>query len=159
MNDSSSRVVEIYSDGACSGNPGIGGWAAVLLYKDKIKEISGAEAATTNQRMELTAVVEGLKALAVRNWQVKVYSDSAYLVNAIEKGWLQNWSNNGWITSGKKPVANQDLWKELRKLIGQNRVKMVKVPGHKGVKWNERCDVLARQAIRELRNSLSDQTE
>lgn len=148
MNELSGRVVEIYTDGACSGNPGPGGWAAVLLYQDKVKEISGSEDETTNQRMELRAVVEGLKALNVRNWQVKVYSDSAYIVNALEKGWLQKWSQNGWITSGKKPVANQDLWQELRRLTGQNRVKMIKVAGHKGVKWNERCDALARRAIK-----------
>lgn len=148
MNERSERLVEIYTDGACSGNPGPGGWAAVLIYKDKVKEISGAEDETTNQRMELRAVVEALKALNVRNWQVKVYSDSAYIVNALEKGWLQKWSQNGWITAGKKPVANQDLWHELRRLSGLNRVKMVKVAGHKGVKWNERCDTLARKAIR-----------
>ncbi len=148
MTEQSRRVVEIYTDGACSGNPGPGGWAAVLLYQDKIKEIWGSEPQTTNQRMELKAVVEGLRALKVKNWPVKVYSDSAYIVNALEKGWLKKWSQNGWITSGKKPVANQDLWKELRLLIGRNRVKMIKVPGHQGVEWNERCDTLARQAIK-----------
>ena len=156
MSNLSYREVEIYTDGACSGNPGPGGWAAVLLYKDKVKEISGAEPDTTNQRMELTAVVQGLKALTVKNWEVRVFSDSAYIVNALEKGWLQNWSQNGWITAGKKPVANQDLWKELRRLIGQNRVTMVKVPGHKGVKWNERCDLLARQAIKNLRETSAE---
>ncbi|MGI6515156.1 MAG: ribonuclease HI [Syntrophomonadaceae bacterium] len=148
MIESAERVVEIYTDGACSGNPGPGGWAAVLLYQDRVKEISGSEDDTTNQRMELRAVVEGLKALNVRNWQVKVYSDSAYIVNALEKGWLRRWSQNGWLTAGKKPVANQDLWQELKRLIGLNRVKIIKVPGHRGVKWNERCDALARQAIR-----------
>ena len=148
MIESAERVVEIDPDGACSGNPGPGGWAAVLLYQDRVKEISGSEDDTTNQRMELRAVVEGLKALNVRNWQVKVYSDSAYIVNALEKGWLRRWSQNGWLTAGKKPVANQDLWQELKRLIGLNRVKIIKVPGHRGVKWNERCDALARQAIR-----------
>lgn len=148
MIESAERVVEIYTDGACSGNPGPGGWAAVLLYQDRVKEISGSEDDTTNQRMELRAVVEGLKALNARNWQVKVYSDSAYIVNALEKGWLRRWSQNGWLTAGKKPVANQDLWQELKRLIGLNRVKIIKVPGHRGVKWNERCDALARQAIR-----------
>ena len=150
MNELSGRVVEIYTDGACSGNPGPGGWAAVLLYQDKVKEISGSEDETTNQRMELRAVVEGLKALNVRNWQVKVYSDSAYIVNALEKGWLQKWSQNGWITSGKKPVANQDLWQELLDLSMNNRVKYIKVKGHAGDPLNERCDELARHAIKNM---------
>lgn len=122
-----------------------------MLYQDKVKEVSGAEEHTTNQRMELTAVMEGLKALKVRNWQVKIYTDSAYISNAFDRDWLRSWASNGWITAGKKPVANQDLWQEIKRLTGINRVQVIKVPGHKGVKWNERCDVLARQAIKNLK--------
>lgn len=151
MTSTSIREVEIYTDGACSGNPGPGGWAAVLLYQERVKEVWGAEEQTTNQRMELTAVLEGLKALKVRNWQVKIYTDSAYIVNAFDRGWLKTWAQNGWITSGKKPVANQDLWQEIKRQTGNNRVQVIKVPGHKGVKWNERCDELARQAIKNLK--------
>jgi ribonuclease HI len=92
-----------------------------------------------------------LKALKVRYWQVKIYTDSAYIVNAFDRGWLKSWAQNGWITAGKKPVANQDLWQEIKRQTGNNRVQVIKVPGHKGVKWNERCDELARQAIKNLK--------
>ena len=140
----------IYTDGACSGNPGPGGWGAVLFSGERKKEISGAESQTTNQRMELQAVVSALKALKVTDWQVEVYSDSAYLVNAFEQKWLDKWQQNGWINSKKDAVANQDLWQELLQLTGKNRVTMKKVKGHAGDEYNERCDQLARQAIKDM---------
>jgi len=138
----------IYTDGACSGNPGPGGWGAVLLYKDNKKEIYGSEKETTNQRMELTAVIEALKALKVSGWDVTVYTDSAYIVNAFEKGWISRWQKNGWKNSRKENVANRDLWEELIFLTLKNNVKLEKVKGHAGNRWNERCDELARNAIK-----------
>ncbi|MEQ8236475.1 MAG: ribonuclease HI [Syntrophomonadaceae bacterium] len=144
------KNIIIYTDGACSGNPGPGGWAAVLLSQDKKKEIRGGERETTNQRMELKAVIEALRALKVKDWDVIVYSDSAYLVNAFQQKWLDKWQRNGWRNSKKEPVANQDLWQELLRLTSLNRVKIVKVKGHDGELYNERCDELARQAIKEL---------
>ena len=140
----------IYTDGACSGNPGPGGWGAVLFSGERKKEISGAEAQTTNQRMELKAVVAALKALKVTDWEVEVYSDSAYLVNAFEQKWLDKWQQNGWRNSKKDAVANQDLWQELLQLTSKNRVTMKKVKGHAGDEYNERCDQLARQAIKDM---------
>jgi ribonuclease HI len=143
------KEITIYTDGACSGNPGPGGWGAVLIHKDNIKEISGGELTTTNQRMELTAVAEALKALKVKDWDVTIYSDSAYFVNAVNNNWLENWQINGWKNSRKEPVANQDLWIEIINLMRLNRVKVKKVKGHSGNQWNERCDQLARNAIKE----------
>ncbi|MEN6350765.1 MAG: ribonuclease HI [Syntrophomonas sp.] len=148
------KEINIYTDGACSGNPGPGGWGAVLMYGDHCKEISGAQPVTTNQRMELTAVIEALKALKVEGWPVKVHSDSAYVVNAFKQNWITNWQKNGWKNSKKEDVANQDLWKELIELSIKNKVSIEKVKGHAGDRWNERCDELARQAIKTLdRNS------
>lgn len=141
------KQITIYTDGACSGNPGPGGWGAVLLYGDKSKEISGGERETTNQRMELTAVIEALKALKVTGWEVTVYSDSAYIVNAFQQKWINRWQVNGWKNSKKEPVANRDLWENLLELMENNRVEIKKVKGHAGVEYNERCDELARQAI------------
>lgn len=140
------KIVEIYTDGACSGNPGPGGWAAVLMYGDKKKEISGGESQTTNQRMEMKAAVEALKALKYP-CQVSLYSDSAYLVNAFNQGWLDRWQKNGWKTSQKKPVENKDLWEELLTLTEKHRVKFVKVKGHADNVYNNRCDELARAEI------------
>ena len=140
------KIVEIYTDGACSGNPGPGGWAAVLMYGDKKKEISGGESQTTNQRMEMKAAVEALKALKY-SCEVSLYSDSAYLVNAFNQGWLDRWQRNGWKTSQKKPVENKDLWEELLKLTEKHRVKFVKVKGHSDNQYNNRCDELARAEI------------
>jgi ribonuclease HI len=148
----SMKRVEIYTDGACSGNPGPGGWGAVLLYQDYRKEISGGNDLTTNQRMELTAVIEALKALKVTGWEVVVYSDSAYIVNAFKQNWLSKWEKNDWKNSKKEAVANQDLWKELIALSHRNHIKVEKVKGHSGVKWNERCDELARNAIKKMAN-------
>ncbi len=142
------KEVQIYTDGACSGNPGPGGWGAVLFYGEHVKEISGGEKNTTNQRMELMAVIEALKALKVSDWKVTVYSDSAYIVNAFKQGWIANWQENGWKNSKKEAVANQDLWLELLALMQKNRVQIEKVKGHAGDKWNERCDQLARAAVK-----------
>ncbi len=144
------KGVTIYTDGACSGNPGPGGWGAVLLFRDQIKEISGGERETTNQRMELQAVIGALGALKVADWEITVYSDSAYVVNAFQQKWLDKWQKNGWRNSKKEPVANQDLWQQLLELTRKNRVKLLKVKGHAGDQYNERCDELARQAIKEL---------
>ncbi|HHW60857.1 MAG TPA: ribonuclease HI [Syntrophomonadaceae bacterium] len=144
------KEITIYTDGACSGNPGPGGWGAVLLWGEHKKEIYGSEANTTNQRMEIKAVIEALKAVKVEDWDIYVYSDSAYVVNAFQQNWLQNWQRNGWLNSKKEPVANQDLWKELLTLAQKNRVHMKKVKGHAGDHWNERCDELARQGIKDL---------
>jgi ribonuclease HI len=144
------KIVRIYTDGACSGNPGPGGWGAVLMYAEQVKEICGGEPNTTNQRMEIKAVIEALKALKVSDWEVTVYSDSAYVVNAFNQNWIENWQRNGWRNSKKDAVANQDLWQELISLIGKNRVRLEKVKGHAGNEWNERCDQLARQGIKDL---------
>jgi ribonuclease HI len=143
------KEVIIYTDGACSGNPGPGGWAAILLYGGHRKELSGAVAVTTNQRMELTAALEALKALK-EPCRVKLYSDSAYLVNAFQEGWIKRWQENGWRTAKKEPVENQDLWQELLRVASQHQVEWVKVTGHSDNEENNRCDVLARAAISKL---------
>jgi len=146
------RKITIYTDGACSGNPGPGGWGAVLIYKDNIKEFYGGEKQTTNQRMEIKAVIEALKALKVKDWEVTVFSDSAYVVNAFNQNWIDNWQKNGWKNSKKEPVANQDLWKELMEVVPKNRIVLKKVKGHSGDKYNDLCDHLARKAIKELKD-------
>ncbi|KYH30815.1 ribonuclease HI [Neomoorella mulderi] len=143
------KEVTIYTDGACSGNPGPGGWGAILIYGDKRKEISGAEARTTNQRMEITAAIAALKALK-EPCRVRLYSDSAYLVNAFRQGWLDRWQKNGWQTAKKEPVENQDLWRELLQLTARHRVEWLKVKGHSDNAENNRCDELARAAIARL---------
>jgi ribonuclease HI len=140
------REVEIYTDGACSGNPGPGGWAAVLIYGEKKREISGYSEYTTNQRMELQAAIEGLKALKY-SCQVKLYSDSAYLINAFTKNWLLKWQQNGWLNVKKEPVENQDQWKILLELARKHEVNWIKVQGHADNEYNNRCDQLARSAI------------
>ncbi len=140
--------VTLYTDGACSGNPGPGGWAAVLIAGDRTKEISGFDAATTNNRMEIMAVIEGLKALRAPS-TVHVHSDSSYVVNAFRKRWLDNWQRNGWRTSSGKPVENQDLWRELLACAAPHRVVFGWVEGHANDKMNNRCDELARLAIKE----------
>jgi ribonuclease HI len=145
------RKITIYTDGACSGNPGPGGWGAVLLYGDNKKELSGYEPLTTNQRMEITAVVQALKALKVTGWNVTVYSDSAYVVNAFAQNWIENWQKNGWKNSKKEPVANQDLWQALLEEGRRNHFVLQKVKGHAGQEWNEYCDQLARKAIKNNR--------
>lgn len=143
------REVTIYTDGACSGNPGPGGWGAVLMYGQHIKEMSGAEPETTNNRMELTAAIEALRVLK-EACKVTLYSDSAYLVNCFNQGWYKGWLKNGWKNSKGQPVENQDLWKELLRLMEIHQVEYVKVKGHADNKWNNRCDELATGAVKQL---------
>ncbi|NHQ59108.1 ribonuclease HI [Chlorobium sp. BLA1] len=137
----------IYTDGACSGNPGPGGWGALLMYGPSTRELSGYSPATTNNRMELTAAIEALEALK-EPCKVDLYSDSSYLVNAINEGWLKRWVVNNWKTAAKKNVENPDLWQKILKLIRLHEVTFHKVKGHSDNPYNNRCDVLAREAIK-----------
>ena len=141
--------VSVYTDGACSGNPGPGGWAAILVVGERERELSGREPQTTNQRMELMAAVAGLRALK-RECSVTLYSDSAYMINGLKQRWYVTWRKNGWLNSKREPVKNRDLWEELVELIeGKgHEVTFGKVKGHSGHAYNERCDALARAAIR-----------
>ena len=141
--------VIIYTDGACSGNPGPGGWGTILMYKDIKKEISGGNKDTTNNIMEITAVLEGLKMLK-HECEVEIYSDSAYVVNAFNQGWLYNWKRNNWKTADKSPVKNKELWEELYELTKKHKVTFIKVKGHADNAYNNRCDELARQAIAKI---------
>jgi ribonuclease HI len=142
----SDRPVTIYTDGACLGNPGPGGWAAIVIEGGQERELSGAEPTSTNQRMELTAAIEGLRALAAPR-RVDFYSDSAYLVNCFRDGWYQTWQRNGWKNAQRKPVDNRDLWEALIALAERHQVSWHKVRGHSGDPLNERADRLARAAI------------
>ena len=144
-----SEKVIIYTDGACSGNPGPGGWGAILMYKNAKKEISGGCKNTTNNIMELTAVIEALKCLKVES-EVQVYSDSAYTVNAFNQKWIYGWMKNGWKTSSGTDVKNKELWQELYSLTQKHKVEFIKVKGHADNEFNNRCDELARNAIKEL---------
>ncbi len=139
--------VTIYTDGACSGNPGPGGWGAVLMCNGNIKEISGYNKNTTNNIMEITAVVEALKLLKYE-CEVEIYSDSAYVVNAFNQKWIENWKKNNWKNSNKEEVKNKELWEELDKLVSKHKVKFMKVKGHADNKWNNRCDELATGEIK-----------
>ena len=134
--------VELWTDGACSGNPGPGGWAAILRKGDRVKELSGGDPQTTNNRMELQSVIEGLRALN-RPVDVVVHLDSSYVESAFTKGWIDTWRANGWRTSGKQPVKNQDLWEQLIAEVAKHRVSWTLVKGHDGVELNERADELA----------------
>lgn len=136
------KEVQIFTDGACQGNPGPGGWGAVLRYKGKEKEISGGEADTTNNRMELTAVIKAL-ALLKEPCHVTLYSDSQYVCNAIKQGWAKKWQANGWMRNKKDPALNPDLWEELLSLCDIHNMTIVWVKGHAGHPENERCDALA----------------
>jgi ribonuclease HI len=138
-------TVEIYTDGACRGNPGPGGWGALLAHEGREKELSGAERLTTNNRMELTAVIRALEALK-RPTQARVFTDSEYVRRGITE-WLPRWKARGWRTADRKPVKNQDLWMELDELAARHRVEWHWVPGHAGVPGNERVDALANRAI------------
>ena len=144
------KKVILYTDGACSGNPGVGGWGAVLMYKSSEKRISGANGATTNNRMEVTAVIEGLKCLK-EPCEVEVYSDSAYTVNAFVNGWVDEWIKNGFRKADNKPVLNDDLWRELLELTAIHRVKFFKVKGHADNEYNNICDKLATDAIKNFK--------
>ena len=136
----------VYTDGACSGNPGPGGWGAVIRHGDREEEISGGEQLTTNQRMELKAAVEALKIIPAGN-RVKLHSDSAYLVNCFNQGWIEKWQKNGWVTSKGEPVQNRELWLQLLELSDKLEIEWVKVKGHSSDQLNQRCDHLARHAI------------
>ncbi len=136
------KKVVIYTDGACSGNPGKGGWGAVLIYGKIEREISGSDEVTTNNKMELTACVESLKLLK-EPCEVELFSDSAYVVNAFNDNWIEGWIKNDWKNSQKKPVANKEIWQELIALTEKHKVKFNKVKGHAGDKYNEICDALA----------------
>lgn len=138
--------VIIYTDGACSGNPGPGGWGSILMYKENKKEISGGLENTTNNVMELTAVIEALKLLKFP-CEVEVYSDSAYVVNAFNQKWIYGWLKNGWKNSSKESVKNKELWQELYELTKIHKVTFIKVKGHADNEYNNRCDELARNAI------------
>ncbi len=147
------KRVTLYTDGACSGNPGLGGYGGILIYGDIQREYSGAEQETTNNRMEIMAVIVGLKRLKYP-CIVDVYSDSAYTVNAFNEGWIYSWKKNGWKKADKKEVQNVDLWEELYALTKMHEVTFHKVAGHADNELNNRCDALARGAIVELRKSL-----
>ena len=138
--------VTIYTDGACSGNPGPGGWGVILMHGQNKKELSGGETDTTNNRMELLAVIRGLKTLT-KPCNVELYSDSAYVINAFNQNWIENWQKNDWKTSSKSPVKNKDLWLELLSLLKVHNVKFIKVKGHSDNQFNNRCDELARNEI------------
>jgi len=144
------KEVIIYTDGACSGNPGPGGWAALLQHNGHEKTIAGGEPLTTNNRMELTAVIEALRALK-EPCKVVIHTDSAYVHNAFTAGWLEKWQRNGWKTSSRKPVENQDLWRELLDLSRRHRVKWVKVKGHANDALNNRVDELAVAAMEQFK--------
>ena len=140
------KKVTIYTDGACSGNPGIGGWAAVLMYNGVKKEISGYDKSTTNNRMELFAVIQALRCLNQR-CEVDICTDSQYISDAFNKDWLTSWQKDGWKTASKSQVKNVDLWKALLYEVNKHKVQFVKVKGHADVELNERCDELARGEI------------
>ncbi len=142
------EIVEIHTDGACSGNPGPGGWAAILAWKGREKELSGAEPATTNNRMELLAAIRALEALK-RPMRVRIYTDSEYLRRGMSE-WLAGWKRRGWRTAAKKPVRNRDLWERLDELCHRHEVEWHWLKGHAGDPLNERADRLAREAIRRL---------
>ena len=136
------KLVDIYTDGSCSGNPGPGGWGAILMYKGLEKELSGGDRHTTNNKMELTGAIRALEALK-EPCQVTLYTDSQYLVNAINQKWLENWKKRGWKKADKSPVLNVELWQRIDELLSIHKVKFVWVHGHMGHEYNERCDVLA----------------
>lgn len=150
MNTGETHTVDIYTDGACSGNPGPGGYGAVLKYGDITKEISGYAPDTTNNRMEMTAVVEALRQLK-RPCNVKLFTDSEYVMKGMTQ-WLPGWIKKNWMTSQKKPVLNRDLWEEILRLSQKHRIEWKWIKGHNDHPENERCDYLARNAIKRRRN-------
>ena len=145
------KQVEIFTDGSCLGNPGAGGWGAILRYKGIEKELSGGSSSTTNNRMELTAVIEALSKLK-EPCQVTLYSDSQYVCNGLSKGWAKKWKANGWKKADKSPVLNADLWEKLLILYDYHNVNIVWVRGHNGHPENERCDALAVEQSKLMRN-------
>lgn len=145
------KKVTIYTDGACSGNPGPGGYAAILIYEDTKKEIVGGDKLTTNNQMELLAVIKGLESLK-EICEVTIYSDSAYVVNAFLQNWLISWKKNNWKNSSKQPVKNVELWKRLDELVNKHSVKFFKVKGHSDNELNNRCDELATGYITDMKD-------
>ena len=143
------KKVDLYTDGACSGNPGKGGYGGILIYNGVEKKYSGGEAMTTNNRMELRAVIEGLKLLK-EPVELNIYSDSAYVVNAFLENWIENWQLNGWRTASKKPVQNVEIWQELLELLAPHTVTWNKVKGHADNQYNNECDRLAVNAINQI---------
>lgn len=143
------KTVNIYTDGACSGNPGPGGWAAILKYGEAVKELSGGEISTTNNRMELTAVIKGLEALK-EDCRVILTTDSKYVCDAMEKGWAWGWKKKGWKRSNGEPALNPDLWERLLALSQKHKIEFVWVKGHAGHPENERCDTLAVSEYKKL---------
>ena len=143
-------IVELYTDGACSGNPGPGGWACILKFGDVVKKMYGYEEATTNNRMELLAVICGLEALT-RPVQVEITTDSTYVMKAFTENWLKNWKNRAWKTANGEPVKNKDLWLRLDLALQPHQPSWRWVKGHNGHEFNEECDALARLAIKEKR--------
>jgi len=143
------KKVDLYTDGACSGNPGTGGYCAILIYKGVEKTISGRETLTTNNRMELMAVIRGLEALK-EPCEVNVYSDSQYVVDAFNLGWIESWKNNGWRNSAKKDVKNVDLWNDLINLNKKHAVTFIKVKGHADNEYNNKCDKIAVEEYKKL---------
>lgn len=145
------KKINIYTDGACKGNPGPGGWGAILRYNNTEKELSGYEPNTTNNRMEITAVIKALEALK-ESCEITLYSDSQYVCNAIEKGWAKKWQKNNWMRNKNEPALNPDLWEKLLNLLEKHKIKIVWVKGHAGHPENERCDKLAVEQY--LKNSI-----
>ncbi len=145
MTNNANAVVEIYTDGGCNPNPGVGGWAAILMYKDHVKELSGNAPKSTNNRMEMTAAIEALSALR-RPCKVRLHTDSEYLKRGITE-WMPAWKRKNWMR-GNKPVKNQDLWMRLDELVNYHKVEWCWVRGHDGNMYNERCDELATAAIK-----------
>lgn len=144
------KEIEIFTDGACSGNQfekNSGGWGAILISGDKRKEIYGGEKDTTNNRMELTACIMGLRELKREDIRVRLYSDSAYIVNCINNRWYVKWERNGWKTSKKEPVENRDLWEQLLMYVKRMDIEFIKVKGHSGIELNERADELANMGM------------
>ena len=144
------KNVTLYTDGACSGNPGVGGWGCVLIYRGTKKEFSGAEDNTTNNRMELFATIAGLRRLK-EPCAVDLYSDSAYVTNAFLQGWISAWKLNGWRGADKKEIKNLDLWTQLDELCNKHKVTWHKVKGHADNEFNNRCDKLATTAVKEFK--------
>ena len=143
------KKVKIYTDGACSGNPGPGGYGAILIYNDVEKEISGGELNTTNNKMEMMGVIKALEILKEK-CDVEVYSDSAYVVNSINQKWVYSWKKNNWVKSNKSKAKNIDLWERMLELISYHNVRFIKIKGHADNKYNNRCDVLAVEAREKL---------
>ena len=145
------KHVDIFTDGACSGNPGPGGYGIIMKYKETVKELSGGAAQTTNNRMEMTAVITALETLK-EPCEVTLYSDSKYVIDSVTKGWVYNWAKKNW-KRGSEPVPNTELWKQLLSLLGKHKVEFVWVKGHAGHPENERCDELAVEQSQKYKNA------